>query len=85
MSPLLEAYEWGKMDPKERQDRWEQENLKEIERIISFEQQAHLTLVQDEMEQSQNIETAQTIKEEEERDRNNQQLIDLEQWEHIQF
>ncbi len=36
------------------------------------------------MEQLQNIETAQTIREEE-RERNNQQLIDLEQWEHIQF
>ncbi len=66
MSPLLEAYESGNMDLEERQDRWEQENLKELERIPSFEQQAHLTLVQDEMEQLQNIETAQTIREEEE-------------------
>ncbi len=50
MSPLLEAYEWEKMDPKERQDRWEQENLKELERTTSFQQQAQLTLVQGELE-----------------------------------
>jgi len=36
------------------------------------------------MEQLQNIETAQRVREEE-RERNNQQLINLEQWEHIQF
>ncbi len=52
------------MDPKERQDRWEQETLKELEGATSFEEQAHITLVQDEMEQLQNIETAQTIREE---------------------
>ncbi len=126
MSPLLEAYEWEKMDPTERQDRWEQENLNELERTIPFEQQAQLTLVQDELEritsleqqarltllqdeleritsfetqaqftlvqdeieQLQKIEIAQTIIEEEEereRERNNQQLMGLEQWEHIQF
>jgi hypothetical protein len=57
------------MDPQERQNRWEQENLKELEGATSFEEQAHLTLVQDEMEQLQNIETAQTIREEEEEER----------------
>ncbi len=64
MSPLLEAYEWEKMDPEERQKRWKQETLKELEGATSFEEQAHLTSVQDEMEQLQNIETAQTIREE---------------------
>jgi hypothetical protein len=49
--------------------RWEQETLNELERNTSFEQQAQLTLVQDEMEQLQNIEIAQTIIEEEEEER----------------
>ncbi len=85
MSPLLEAYEWEKMDAKGRQDLWEHANLNELEPITPFEQQAQLTLVQDEMEQLENIEIAQRLKEGEERERNNQQLFDLEQWEHIQF
>jgi hypothetical protein len=86
MSPLLEAYEWEKMDPQERQKRWEQENLKQFEGATPFEEHAHLTLVQDEMEQLQNIEAAQRIREEdEEREPTNQQMIDFEHWEHIQF
>ena len=87
-SPILEAYEWEKMDPTERQDRWDQDNLTELKRTMPVKQQARRMLVQDEMEQLQNIATAQTIIEEEverKRERNNQQLLDLEQWKHIQF
>ncbi|CAF1459906.1 unnamed protein product [Adineta steineri] len=43
--PLLEAYEWEKMDPNER---WEQEQINELEGFAALEQ---LILIQDELEQ----------------------------------
>ncbi len=45
LTPLLEAYEWEKMDPKIR---WEQEQLNELEGFVVLEQ---LALIDDENEQ----------------------------------
>jgi hypothetical protein len=59
-TPLLEAYAWDKMDPKER---WEQEQLNELQLIIFPEQ---LSLTQSEIEQSHPIKTLETYHEQEE-------------------
>jgi hypothetical protein len=75
-TPLLEAYDWEKMDPK---DRWEQEHLIELENILVQEQSS---LIQDELEQLQQIEAVQNLPEEEEQQQNDEQLIQLQQWEH---
>ena len=59
---LLEIYEWEKMDPKER---WEQEEVKNIEKLIHEEQ---LALIQDDMEQDQQIEAIIRYLEEEQKE-----------------
>ncbi|CAF1021345.1 unnamed protein product [Adineta steineri] len=69
--PLIEAYLWETMDPKER---WEQEQINELEKnhvVDPFEQ---LTIMQDELEQLQQIDHIQRLKEQEEQ-------IQLQQWE----
>ncbi|CAF1463910.1 unnamed protein product [Adineta ricciae] len=63
--PLLNAYEWETMDPRER---WDQEQINELEGFAALE---YLQLIQDELEQEQNIEYTQQILEEEEIMRNN--------------
>jgi hypothetical protein len=72
-TPLLEAYDWEKMDPK---DRWEQEHLNELENILVQEQS---TLIQDEIEQLQQIQAVKKLHEAEEQQRNHEQLIQLQQ------
>ena len=49
LTPVLESYGWEKMDPKAT---WEQEEINEIEEFVVLEQ---LSLIQDEIEQSQQI------------------------------
>ena len=55
---LLETYDWETMQP---QDRWEQEQLYELEGIAALEQ---LALVKDEVEQSQRIHELEASEEE---------------------
>jgi hypothetical protein len=78
-TPLLDAYDWEKMDPKHR---WEQQQLNELEAFLLPEQ---LPLIEDEIEQLQHIEAIQKFQEEEEQQRNHEQLIQLQQWEHTAF
>jgi hypothetical protein len=59
LTPLLEAYEWEKMDPKIR---WDQEQLNELEGLVVLEQ---LALVQHENEQLHPIKLVQKLQEEE--------------------
>jgi hypothetical protein len=59
LTPLLEAYDWEKMDPKIR---WDQEQLNELEGLVVLEQ---LALVQHENEQLHQIELVQKLQEEE--------------------
>jgi hypothetical protein len=77
--PLLEAYEWEKLDPK---DRSEQEQLKELEGFAALEQ---LALMQDEIEQQNQINAVEKMLEEEQEQTNQEQLIQLQQWEHAAF
>ena len=60
LTPLLETYDWEKMDPKAR---WEQELIKQLEGFVVLEQ---LALVQDKIEQMHQIEAVQEIHEEQE-------------------
>ncbi|CAF0840959.1 unnamed protein product [Didymodactylos carnosus] len=76
IEPLLEVYDWETMDPK---DRWDQEQLIELERFLELEQ---LALMQDELEQIQQTEAVQTLQQEQ---RNHKELIQLQQWENIVF
>ena len=76
---LLDVYEWEKMTPK---DRWEQEQIQEMEGIAALEQ---IALVQDEMEQLQQIDELERSEVEElrqrkhrEEQRNQEQLHQLE-------
>ncbi|CAF1549801.1 unnamed protein product [Adineta ricciae] len=59
---LLEVYEWEKTDPNER---WEQEQINELEGLPVFEHIEQLTLIQDELEQLEQINHIQILKEEE--------------------
>ncbi|CAF1203530.1 unnamed protein product [Adineta steineri] len=72
--PLLGAYTWKMMDPKER---WEQEQINEIEKIHVVDPSEQLTFIQDELEQLHQIDHIERLKEEEEQ-------IQLEQWEQDQ-
>jgi hypothetical protein len=78
-TPLVEAYDWEKMHPK---NRWEQEQLNELE---NFSVSQQLTSIQDEIEQLHQIEAVEKLQEEEEQQRNRDQLIQLQQYEHIAF
>jgi hypothetical protein len=69
---LFDAYEWDKMDPKER---WEQEQLNEFEGFAALEQ---LLLMQDEIEQQNEINTSEKIPKEEEEETNQVQLNEFE-------
>ena len=79
--PLIEAYEWEKIGPKER---WEHEQLNEFEGFAALEQ---LLLMQDEMEQENQINTMMKIVEEDEKQEevNQEQFIQLQLWEHAAF
>jgi hypothetical protein len=79
MTPILEAYDWEKMDPK---DRSEQQQLNELEQFMAQEQ---LALIEEEIEQLHQTEVVQKLQEEEQQQRDNEQLIQLEQWETIAF
>ncbi len=79
IEPLLHEYDWEKMNPKER---WEQDQLKELEGFIVLEQ---LQLIQDEIEQLHQIDAVQKLTEEAQQHRNNDELIESMQWEHIAF
>ncbi|CAF1390282.1 unnamed protein product [Adineta steineri] len=69
--PLLEAYMWEKLDPEER---WEQEQINELEGFAVLEHLEQLALIQDELEQLQQIDHIERLQEEEEQ-------IQLEHWE----
>ncbi|CAF4430126.1 unnamed protein product, partial [Adineta steineri] len=69
--PLLEAYMWETMDPKER---WEQEQINELEKIHVVDPFQQVIIMQDEFEQLQQIYHIQRFKEQEEH-------IQLQQWE----
>jgi hypothetical protein len=68
-----------KTDPKIR---WEQEQLTELEGCVVLEQ---LVLIQNEIEQLHQIEFVQKFQEEEQEQRNYDELVQLQQWEHISF
>jgi hypothetical protein len=63
-------------------NRWEQEQLNELEK---FFMQQQLTSIQDEIEQLHQIEAVEQLQEEDEQQRNRDQLIQLQQYEHISF
>jgi hypothetical protein len=67
------------MDPKAR---WEQEQLNELGRIAILEKQE---LVKDYFEQMDPINAFENWQEEEQQLRNNEELIQLEQWENIEL
>ncbi|CAF1448327.1 unnamed protein product [Adineta steineri] len=69
--PLIEAYMWETMDPKER---WEQEQINELEKIHVVDPFQQVIIMQDELEQLQQIDHIQRFKEQEEQ-------IQLQQWE----
>ncbi|CAF1284684.1 unnamed protein product [Adineta steineri] len=77
--PFLEAYMWGRMDPMER---WEQEQINDLEGFAALEQ---LILMQDELEQSEQIDRIQRLKEEEEQTKSEQEQSQLKQWEQEQL
>jgi len=69
---LFDAYEWDKMDPKER---CEQEQVNEFEGFAALEQ---LLLMQDKIEQQNEINTSEKILKEEEEETNQVQLNEFE-------
>jgi hypothetical protein len=79
IEPLLDVYDWQKMDPKAW---WEQQQMMELEEFIVQEQ---ITLDQDDLEQLQQIEAVQQVQEEEQRQQNEEQLAQIQQWEQIAF
>jgi hypothetical protein len=79
IEPLLDVYEWEKMDPNERR---QQEQLIELERFLLLEE---LALHQDDLEQPQQIESVEVLQEEEQQERNQEQLTQMGQWEQIAF
>ncbi|CAF3135802.1 unnamed protein product [Rotaria sp. Silwood2] len=71
---LLEAYDMEKMDPT---NRWEQKQLNELQGFVVLEQ---LALIQEENEQLPQIDTVQQLQEEKEQKRNTEQVIRQELW-----
>lgn len=76
-APLLQAYEWEKIDPKVR---WNQEQLPELETFHAQEQSAG---IHDEIEQQHQIELVRQFYEEQQQQQKYNKFIQLEQWEHI--
>ncbi|CAF4156050.1 unnamed protein product, partial [Rotaria sordida] len=76
---LLEGYEWEQMDEKTK---WEQEHIKDIERLAT---QDILMITQDEIDQIQQIETAKQITENEKKERNIHLLNQNDLFEQLQF
>ncbi|CAF3277503.1 unnamed protein product [Rotaria sp. Silwood2] len=76
---LLEDYEFETIDTRQR---WEQEQVNELEGFAVLEQ---LALIQDEIEQSHQIDTVQQLQEDEQQERNTEQLVHQELWEQIEF
>ncbi|CAF4701080.1 unnamed protein product [Rotaria sp. Silwood2] len=76
---LVEAYEGGKMDEKLQ---WEQEQLQQLELEASIEPQL---LDEDELEQTENIDSITRTLEEEQNTRNLQQLTSKQLLEQLQF
>jgi hypothetical protein len=71
--PLLEAYDLVKMYLK---DQWEQEQLNELEGFVVLEQ---LMLIQGDIEQLNQTDAVEKLKEEKQQQRNHEELIQLEQ------
>ncbi|CAF4247537.1 unnamed protein product [Rotaria sp. Silwood2] len=69
---LLEAYDRETTDPRER---LQQEQLNELEGFAVLEQ---IALIQDEIEQTRQIDMAQQLQEEEQQEQNTEQLIHQE-------
>ena len=72
----LEAYNLEKMDPKER---WEQGQLNEFEGFAALEQ---LFFTQDVIEQEISIKALEEIFEEEREEISQEQLLQIQLWEH---
>jgi hypothetical protein len=66
-----------------RRAQWEQEQLNELQGLTVPEE---LALMQDDkIEQLKQIDTVQQMAEEQQTERNNEELIQLEQWENVAF
>ena len=76
---LLETYDSEKTHTKQR---WEQEQLDQLEGFALLEQ---LTLIQDEIEQTNQIEATQRLNEDENNERNTEELHQIESWEEEAF
>jgi hypothetical protein len=79
LTPVLESYDWEKLDPKAR---WEQEEINELEGFVVLEQ---ISLIQDQIEQSQQLRLLEYFEDEEQQQSNYNELIQVQQWEAIAF
>ncbi|CAF1337676.1 unnamed protein product [Rotaria sordida] len=76
---LLEGYEWEQMD---ETTKWEQEQIKDIERLAAKDL---LMTTHDEIDQIQQIETAKQITEGEKKERNIHLLNQNDLFEQLEF
>jgi hypothetical protein len=76
---LLDAYNLEKIDPT---NTLEQEQLYEFEGFVVLE---HLQLLSDEIEQQENIDTEERFTREGQEERNEQELLQIEHSDHIDF
>ncbi len=87
----LDQYHLERMTPQERQEIWEQEYLNELQHGIPMDEfERYATdkdeqLWKDELEQTMNIDQMQQWDELQRHNRNQEQLIQKEQWEEIAF
>ncbi len=95
---LLDAYDYEKMNPQERQEAWEQQHLNELQGIFSrpyygvpldnlqrFAIQQEEQLWLDEHEQTMRIYDMESWDRIQQYQRNTEELIQKEQWEEIAF
>ncbi|UJR12967.1 hypothetical protein I4U23_017142 [Adineta vaga] len=92
LTPVLETYYWETMDPNERREAWEQNHLNELQRNTALDQQdssdyleafavlEHLQLIEDEIEQTHQIDSIKQLEAEELQRRYNAEQIQLPEW-----
>ena len=78
---LLDAYMYN-LETIDTRDTWEQEQLHEFEGFVVLE---HLQLLSDQIEQQENIDAEERFAKDKEEERSDQELLQLEQSEHIDF
>ena len=78
---LLDAYMYN-LETIDARDRWEQEQLYEFEGFVVLE---HLQLLSDQIEQQENIDAEERFPQDKEEERSDQDLLQLQQSEHINF